>query len=105
LDAYYSFVRRVIAAFGGAGLDYAFTGALAISFYGVPRTTSDVDVLVAVTSDSEAKTKLAGALCKGGLTVDEQKIDDAFTTGFRIASFKDKTSPFSASMLSYRMKN
>jgi hypothetical protein len=32
LEAYYAFVRKIVDAFGGVGLDYAFTGALAISF-------------------------------------------------------------------------
>jgi hypothetical protein len=45
LEAYYSFVKKIISAFNKVGLDYAFTGALATSFYGVHRTTSDVDVI------------------------------------------------------------
>jgi phosphatidylglycerophosphate synthase len=48
LDGFYGFAGRLVEGFEGSGLDYAFTGALAASFYGVPRTTSDVDVLVAV---------------------------------------------------------
>jgi hypothetical protein len=48
MEAFYRFVRRLVYGFGGAGLDYAFTGALAESFYGAPRTTTNVDVVVAV---------------------------------------------------------
>ncbi len=94
MEAYYAFVKKIIAAFNETDLDYAFTGALAISFYGVPRTTSDVDVIVAVAKKTEVKTKLVGTLRKAGVLVDERKIDNALTSGFKIASFRDTTSPF-----------
>jgi hypothetical protein len=48
VDGFYGFVRRLIEGFSGASLDYAFTGALATSFYGVPRTATDVDVLARI---------------------------------------------------------
>jgi hypothetical protein len=94
LEAFYSFVRKIIGAFEGAGLDYAFTGALATSFYGVPRTTSDVDVILTVGLDTCLKSKLLKALQTAHLTVDERKIDSALTSGFRIATFKDTASPY-----------
>ena len=99
MEAYYVFVKKVITAFDGIGLDYAFTGALAISFYGIPRTTSDIDVIVAVASETEAKTKVASALRKAGVLVDERKIDAALTSGFGIASFKDTASPFTLDII------
>ena len=52
MDAFYGFARRLVEGFEGEGLDYAFMGALAVSFYGVPRTTSDVDVMVAVAGEA-----------------------------------------------------
>jgi hypothetical protein len=57
LDAFYGFVRRLVEGFEGSGLDYAFTGALAVSFYGVPRTTSDVDVMVAVAGEADVRAR------------------------------------------------
>jgi predicted nucleotidyltransferase len=42
-------------------LTYAFTGALATSFYGIPRTTSDIDVLVGVADEKSLKMKLLKA--------------------------------------------
>jgi hypothetical protein len=99
LEAYYTFVKKVVEAFEGAGLDYAFTGALAISFYSVPRTTSDIDVIVAVVDQADAKMKIAAVLRKAGLLVDERKIYDALTSGFRIASFKDRDSPFAVDVI------
>jgi hypothetical protein len=94
LEAYHAFVRKIVEAFEGAGLDYAFTGALAISFYGVPRTTNDIDVIVAVTDETDIKRKIAAALQRAALEFDERKIDAAFTSGYRIVTFKDSASAF-----------
>ena len=94
MEAYYAFVKKVVLAFDGECLDYAFTGALATSFYGTPRTTSDIDVIVAVASEADIKAKLITALQRAGLAVDERKIDSALTSGFKIATFKDTTSPY-----------
>lgn len=99
MEPYYALVKKVIVAFESACLDYAFTGALATSFYGIPRTTSDVDIMVAISNQQDTKSKVASALRKADLTVDDRSIDDALTSGFRIASFKDKTSPFSVDVI------
>jgi len=99
VDGFYGFVRRLIGGFGGAGLDYAFTGALATSFYGVPRTTTDVDVIVAISSVADVTGKVAGALRHAGLEVGERRIDMALESGYRIASFKDKVSPYTLDVI------
>ncbi|MDH5390816.1 MAG: hypothetical protein OEX10_06660 [Candidatus Bathyarchaeota archaeon] len=41
-------IRRIVKNFNTAGIDYMFTGALAASYYGTPRTTMDVDIVVKV---------------------------------------------------------
>ena len=79
-------------------MDYAFTGALAASFYGVPRTTADVDIMVAISSKI-AKTKLVSALRLADLQVDEKRIDDALTSGYKIATFRCKTSPYKVDVI------
>lgn len=94
MEAYFAFVKKVVLAFDGTGLDYAFTGALATSFYGTPRTTSDIDVIVTVAKDLGLKAKLTTALQLAGLEVDERKIDSALTSGFKIARFNDTKSPY-----------
>jgi len=98
VEAFYGFVRRLAGGFSGVGLDYAFTGALAVSLYGFPRTTSDVDVVVAV-SGLDVKSKVAAALRHAGLEVDERKLDATLTSGYRIASFRDKVSPFTVDVI------
>lgn len=94
MEAFYKFVRRLADVLGDAGLDYAFTGALAVSFYGAPRTTTDVDVIIVVSGEAEVKGKLAAALRQAGLEVDERQIDMALVSGYKIVTFKDKASPF-----------
>jgi len=71
-------------------IDYAFTGALAASFYGIPRTTADIDIIVAINQEN-AKAILAPALRSTGLEVDNKTIDDAYASGFKVATFKGKT--------------
>jgi hypothetical protein len=80
-------------------LDYAFTGALATSFYGVPRTTTDIDVIVAVSGAEDVTGKIAGALRQADLEVDLRRIDMALESGYRIASFRDKASPYTLDVI------
>jgi hypothetical protein len=92
LDSLSSFVKKLADSLTKEGLDYAFTGAIAASFYGIPRTTADIDILVNL-SEKNAKVKLASALRSAGLEIEEKRIDDALTSGYSIATFHSKTSP------------
>jgi hypothetical protein len=94
LEAYYGLIRRLIKALETARLDYAFTGALAASFYGVPRTTTDVDVIVGVTVQSERR-RLVSAFKQIGLIVDQRAVDQALSSGYNIATFKDIRTAYS----------
>jgi hypothetical protein len=74
-----------------------FTGALAASYYGVPRTTVDVDIFVKFASEN---TKLLVVqLKKAGLSVNKRKIDSAFKSGFRIITLEDKKTPFTVDIM------
>ena len=75
-----------------------FTGALAASYYGTPRTTIDVDIVVKV-SEKELETSLIAPLRKAGMQVNERKIKDAFKSGYKIITFKDKRSPFTLDII------
>jgi hypothetical protein len=99
LEAYYAFVKKLLDAFESVELDYAFTGALAASFYGVPRTTTDVDMVIAVTDETDLKRKIASALRQADLEVDERKIETALTSDYKIATFKDKTTPYTVDII------
>jgi hypothetical protein len=98
MEAYYDLVRRLVEAFETAGLDYAFTGALAASFYGLPRTTTDIDVIVRV-SDESAKNNLAHTLRRIGVRAGQKEIDKALASGYRIATFADCKTAYSIDVI------
>lgn len=75
-----------------------FTGALAASYYGTPRTTMDVDIVVQV-SGKASQTKLVRALEMVGLKVDPRRIGAALMSGFRIVKFKDVKTPFTVDII------
>jgi len=89
---------RVVSSFNATGLDYMFTGALAASYYGTPRTTMDVDIVVKVAQE-EVQTRLVLALRKARLQVEEERIDTAFRSGFRVVTLRDSESPFSVDII------
>ena len=84
------FIKKIVRALELEKIDYAFTGALAASFYGIPRTTAGIDIIVALNQE-KVRGRLAPALRSTGLVVDIKTIDDAYASGFKIASFKCKT--------------
>jgi predicted nucleotidyltransferase len=61
-------VLRLAAVFEQLGLPYAIGGAVATSFWGVPRTTQDADCLVAV--PAVAYQRLADVLNATGFMID-----------------------------------
>jgi len=75
-----------------------FTGALASSFYGVARTTVDIDVVVRVSAKSQ-RVMLVSALRQAGLRVDDKKIDAAMKSDYRIATFSNSESPYSVDII------
>jgi len=75
-----------------------FTGALAASYYGQPRTTMDIDIVVKV-SQKNMQTRLVTPLRKAEMLVDERKISEAFQSGFRIVTLKDKRTPFTVDII------
>jgi hypothetical protein len=98
LEAYYGLVRRLVRSFEKAGVDYVFTGALAASFYGAPRTTVDVDVVVWIV-EGEQRAKLVSALRMAELVVEESEIDRALLSGYRIARFRDSRTAYTVDVM------
>jgi hypothetical protein len=74
------------------------TGALAASYYGTPRTTMDIDVVVKGTQ-KDLQPQLLSVLKKAGLQVNKGKIDAAFISGFRIVTLKDRKTPFTLDII------
>ena len=98
METYQDLIRRMVKAFEDDGSDYAFTGALAASFYGLPRTTTDIDVIVRLAGPN-AKSKLAQTLKRAGVRADEREIDNALTSGYRIAKFADTRTAYSVDII------
>ena len=78
-------------ALNRSGLEYMLTGALASSYYGRPRTTLDIDVVVAVGQKDLAT--LARILARAHLMVQAEKLLAAWASEYRIATIEDKKSP------------
>ena len=68
LPALADVVLRLGSLFEHLGVPYAIGGAVAVSFWGVPRTTQDADCLVAV--PAVAYQRLADALNTQGFVID-----------------------------------
>jgi hypothetical protein len=75
-----------------------FTGALAASYYGTPRTTMDVDIIIK-TSKKEPQAKLMATLEKAGLTVEARKVATALKSGLKITTFRDSKSSFTVDII------
>jgi hypothetical protein len=73
------------------------TGALAVSYFGRPRTTMDLD-LVIMTRPEEFE-KLVGVLGRAGLKASKKKIASAWQSGYRIVTCLDKRSPYSLDII------
>jgi hypothetical protein len=98
LEALQRFIERLLKSFERHRVFYAFTGALAASFYGVPRTTVDVDVIVYVYGE-KAKGRLLEALREAGLKAEQAAIDKALRSGYRMVTFIDKETPYSVDVI------
>jgi hypothetical protein len=85
-------VRRAVGALNRSGLRYALTGGVAASYYGRPRTTLDVDVLV-VTKESEL-TRLAKSLTDEDIKAGTRELSHAWRSRYRIATVLDSKSPY-----------
>jgi hypothetical protein len=68
-----------------------FTGALASSYYGRPRTTVDADIVLAI--EKKDLPALVKTLTKANLRVQKTKLQSAWESEYRIATVEDKKTP------------
>ena len=90
-------MKRLVRVLNRSGLDYMFTGALAASYYGRPRTTLDVDIIVA--AEEKDLPEIARWLAKVGLKVQKERLQSAWQSGYRIATLEDKKSPHTVDVI------
>ena len=72
-----------------------FTGAIASSYYGLPRTTMDV-IVTASCIDQEI---IVEALGEAGLVVSSMDFKRALESGYNIVSIDDARSPFTVDLI------
>lgn len=70
---------KVLEATESIGLDFMIVGAVAAGAYGVPRSTKDVDLLVAVSQPSMLQDMMASLDCIAEF--DQQVVFDTLTRG------------------------
>ena len=77
-----------------------FTGALAVSYYGRPRTTTDVDVIIH--TRPEDIPSLTGALRKAKLDVSKHRLEQVLESGYNIVTIDDSVTPYSVDLIFVR---
>jgi len=75
-EHFQSCIERICSVLDGLGLRYHFTGGLAASFYGEPRFTQDVDLVIHLSAGSPETEALLERLSPG-YYVDRQVMMDA----------------------------
>jgi len=97
LDTYTGLVRRLITKLNETEIEYMFTGAIAASYYGTPRTTMDVDIIIQTTQQDT--THLNQTLQNAGIKPDKEKIETAMKTGYNIATLRDTLTPYTIDII------
>jgi len=90
-------VRRVVRGLNQSRVRYMLTGALASSYYGRPRTTLDIDVVVAVKLTD--LVTLARTLAGVDLKVEAKRLKAAWRSKYRIATVEDRKSPHTVDII------
>ena len=97
METFTDLIRRLVKALNMSRCDYMFTGALAASYYGRPRTTLDVDLVIAAEErDLDRLTKWLGS---AGLVVEKRKLQSALRSGDRISTLEDQKSPHTVDII------
>ncbi len=93
-------MKRLIKELNNSGQEYMFTGALAVSYYGRPRTTTDVDVLIH--TRPEDIPSLTGALREAKLIVSKHRLEQVLESGCNIVTIDDSMTPYSVNLIFVR---
>jgi hypothetical protein len=74
-----------------------FTGAIAASYYGTPRTTMDIDIIVEIKNTDV--NKITKTLKDANLDFEEDQIKQAQKTGYNIMTINDTLSPYKVDII------
>lgn len=78
-------VSNLISHLNGLRIKYVFTGAFALAYYGFPRTSADVDIIIE--KDKSKLLKLVKALQASNYDVSESDVFDAVESCGHFAVF------------------
>jgi hypothetical protein len=70
---------------------------MAVSYFGRPRTTMDLDLVIM--TRPEDFEKLVGVIRRAGLKASKKKIASAWQSGYRMVTCLDKRSPYSLDII------
>ena len=87
----------VLSELNKSRVSYAVTGAAAASYYGNPRTTTDVDFIVRIVPQN--LSRLLRATENAGLKVDPARIRRQLETGYNVIRLRDKKSAYAVDFI------
>src|SRR5258708_1882944 len=91
-EEYSDALHRLVKALNETRIRYAVTGAAAVGYYGIPRTSMDIDVVITGNLSVAQLDALASALSRNGFAVNKDEIRRAVTGGeVKFQAFDDKT--------------
>jgi len=86
-------IKRLVSILNKLGIAYAFTGAFAVSHYGHPRISADIDILIE--NDRNKLIKLSSKLQASGYDATEKDIQKAIEECSHFPVFhKERTFPY-----------
>ncbi len=87
--SYSDALLRVVKALNETGIRYALTGAAAVGYYGIPRSSMDIDVVISGNLSDAQVEALARALSRNGFAISRDEIRRAVAGGERIMMVKE----------------
>ena len=92
-------LHRLVKALNETGIRYAVTGAAAVGYYGIPRSSMDIDVVMRCNLSDKQIEALTGALSRNGFTASRKEILRAVAGDeVKFQAFDDKTGFLRADM-------
>ncbi len=91
-ERYSDALHRLVRALNETGIKYALTGAVAVGYYGIPRSSMDIDVVMKGNLSDAQIEALAAALSRNGFATSKDELHRAVTGGeVKFQAFDDKT--------------
>ena len=89
---YSNALLRLVRALNETGIQYALTGAAAVGYYGIPRSSMDIDVVLRANLSDAQIEALARALSKNEFSTSREEIIRAVAgSEVKFQAFDDRT--------------